>query len=106
MAGKLEWDPSAFRGELRGRLLGALRDCGRLVARRAREKAPVDTGGLAASIHEEVDERKLTCRVYADAPYAINVEYDTSDTHEQPFLRPALFESEGEINRRLRRALE
>ena len=53
------------------------------VASDARSRAPVDTGALRDSI--DVQPGKVTVSV----PYAAFVEYGTSDTPAQPFLRPA-----------------
>lgn len=53
------------------------------VALAARLNAPVDTGALADSIRN--DRGHVTVEV----DYAAYVEYGTSDTPPQPFLRPA-----------------
>ncbi len=49
----------------------------------ASARAPVDTGALRDSIHAEPG------KVVVEVPYAAFVEYGTSDTPAQPFLRPA-----------------
>jgi len=49
----------------------------------ARAYVPVDTGNLQASI------QKGEGGVYSDVEYAPFVEYGTSDTPAQPFMRPA-----------------
>lgn len=53
---------------------------------------PVDTGRLRSSITHDVgqDERGLVGRVGSDVVYAPYVEFGTSRTPAQPFLRPAL----------------
>ncbi len=53
------------------------------VAVDAAAMAPVDTGQLRDSITAEAD------RVTTDVEYAAYVEYGTSDTPAQPFMRPA-----------------
>lgn len=55
----------------------------------AERDAPVLTGRLKASIRVERTSDGGR-RIIADVPYAIFVEYGTSDTPMQPFLRPAL----------------
>jgi HK97 gp10 family phage protein len=55
--------------------------------RNARRFAPVLTGELRESI--TVIARGLTADVEATARYAAYVEYGTSDTRPQPFMRPA-----------------
>lgn len=60
----------------------------------ARRLAPVDTGTLRSSIKfRTVDDRESgwIVYVYAEADYAIYVEYGTVTHSAQPFLRPALF---------------
>jgi HK97 gp10 family phage protein len=57
--------------------------------------APVLTGELRASI--EASAHGLTAEVSADAGYAAYVEYGTSDTAPQPFMRPAVDANEGRL---------
>lgn len=73
---------------------------GSLVERSARQKAPKLTGTLAASIgsHRIRDGVEIT----VDADYGGYVEYGTSDTPSQPFLRPALNEAASEFGRGIR----
>lgn len=59
------------------------------VAAVAREKAPVDTGALRDSI-SVVEAEGNSRDVIADVPYANFVEFGTSDTEPEPFLRPAV----------------
>jgi HK97 gp10 family phage protein len=53
---------------------------------------PVDTGRLRSSITHEIaaDHRGLVGRVGTDVEYAPYVEYGTSRSPAQPYLRPAL----------------
>lgn len=53
------------------------------VAELARQAVPVDTGVLQESIETDGE------RVFTDVAYAGFVEYGTSSTPAQPFMRPA-----------------
>lgn len=77
--------------ELRRRL-------GSIVAEKARGRAPVRTGRLRESIFAR-QTGKGTLSVVAGAPYASFVEYGTRRMKARPFLRPAMAEVEGEIER-------
>lgn len=59
------------------------------VAQRARNRAPVDTGALAASIHR-VKLPDGSFVVGSSVPYASDVEFGTSKQRAQPYMRPAL----------------
>jgi HK97 gp10 family phage protein len=62
----------------------------------AKARAPVLTGTLRDSIHTEPDpENANAVLVGSDVDYAIYVEYGTSDTPMQPFLRPAVDDASG-----------
>jgi HK97 gp10 family phage protein len=64
------------------------------IASDASRIAPRDTGFLANNIRvESVDDR--SARVISEAPYSGHVEFGTSDTPAQPFLRPALYKKRG-----------
>jgi HK97 gp10 family phage protein len=63
--------------------VGAVEVLGQEVADAARRMVPVDTGALRDSITAERG------RVFTDVEYAGPVEYGTSDTEAQPFMRPA-----------------
>ena len=59
------------------------------VAQRARNRAPVDTGALAASIHR-VKLPDGSFLVGSSVPYASDVEFGTSrNKGPQPYMRPA-----------------
>jgi HK97 gp10 family phage protein len=62
------------------------------VAGRASAKAPRRTGRLAASLRVENAGlgQAAEAQVIADTPYSGFVEFGTSDTPAQAFLRPAL----------------
>lgn len=51
----------------------------------AKERAPVDTGKLRDSIRME--HEGLNARIIADCDYAAAVEFGTSRTPPQPFMR-------------------
>lgn len=64
--------------------------------------APVRTGKLRSGIVVEVVQRATGPVLSAGArgvPYALAVEFGTTDTPAQPFLRPALAEMPGKIKR-------
>jgi HK97 gp10 family phage protein len=69
---------------------------GQAVLAGAEARVPVDTGALRDSLHTEEDPSGGTL-VGTDIPYAVFVEYGTSDTPAQPFLRPALDAEQAEI---------
>lgn len=104
-----------------------------LVERRAKEKAPKDTGALRRSITSEVkiEDDEIVGHVFTPLEYAPYVEYgtglfaengngrkdvpwnyqddegnwhSTSGQHPQPFMRPALNESREDILRILKEA--
>ncbi len=60
---------------------------GAAIASIASDLAPVLTGALAASLDYQVGPGEVT--ISSDVPYAAYVEFGTSDTPAQPFLRPA-----------------
>ena len=71
----------------------ALEHKARQVEEAAKSRVPVATGRLRDSIHVEAQEGEV--RVVADAEddgraYASYVEFGTSETSAQPFLRPAI----------------
>lgn len=70
----------------------AVRDACRKVEEAAKRFAPVDTGELRGSISSSVTGKGANTvgKVSASAGHATHVEYGTSKTRAQPFLRPAL----------------
>ncbi|MHB1001279.1 MAG: HK97-gp10 family putative phage morphogenesis protein [Armatimonadota bacterium] len=88
MSANVEW-----RGELFKRLLFTglderMDEVAQAIADEAKSLAPVRTGALRDSIEwiKIGDERF----VGAGVPYAMQVEYGTSRSQAQPFLRPAI----------------
>lgn len=67
----------------------------------AKKKAPVDTGNLRASISMEVDGLEGT--VGTNVEYAPFVEYGTSRQPAQPFMEPAKYKAERELQKILKR---
>ena len=60
------------------------------VLRGAEARVPVATGRLRDSLQIAADPEEDGTLVGTDVEYAVYVEYGTSDTAAQPFLRPAL----------------
>jgi len=61
------------------------------IVREAKQRAPVDTGRLRASITAELVEQGKTPKalVSSNVEYAPYVEFGTENRPAQPFLRPA-----------------
>lgn len=75
-------------------------DMGDLVKDRAFTLAPKRTGFLASHIHARAYSRNSVPAVLvgvSDVAYAIPVEYGTHDTRAQPFMRPAVEETKGQM---------
>lgn len=80
-------DLAAAPAKVQGESVGAVAKSARSVQRDAQRFAPVLTGLLRESI--ETHGAGLTAEVVATARYSDYVEYGTSDTAPQPFMRPA-----------------
>jgi HK97 gp10 family phage protein len=80
-------DLAAAPAKVEGKSAKAVTSTAHSTQRDAQRFAPVLTGRLRESI--TVRASGLTAEVVADAPYAEYVEYGTSDTAPQPFMRPA-----------------
>lgn len=76
------------------------------VVSKAKVKCPKRTGNLSHSIHEELDSSGLVVEIGTDVHYAAYVELGTSRMVGRPYLKPALFESRADVNRRFKAALE
>lgn len=111
---KIEWNPEQITKEIETRAMDRLEKAGELVAARARNKVPVNTGKLKSTIRVTrlKGDPKLNIRVYAGdrvkggsrnkgaergAFYAHMVEFGTAKMAARPFLRPALNEVKGQI---------
>lgn len=71
----------------------------------AKERCPVDTGRLRASVTHEVAPDGLSAVVGTNVEYAPYIEFGTSRMHAQPFLFPALEAHRPEFIRRLQHEL-
>lgn len=70
------------------------------------KRIPRDTGLLASKVFSAVQVKRRGGPVLeagvAGVPYAVFVEFGTSDTPAQPFLRPAIAESEVRLRQKVR----
>ena len=74
---------------IREPLTRKLEQLGQQIEDSARSLVPVDTGRLRNSLHHEV--KGFTLRVGSrDVEYSMYVEYGTSRSPAQPYLRPAI----------------
>lgn len=80
------------------------RPAAEIVAKRASQIAPRDTGFMAEHITVEEDGEKVF--VVSQAPYSVHVEFGTSKMAAQPFMRPALAETERDVLRAAVKALK
>jgi HK97 gp10 family phage protein len=108
----VEFDDRAFTQGL-ARALDALRaasernltDLADVVEQEAKQRVPVRTGRLKRSFKRKT-RRTLdttTIDVINDAPYAALVEFGTSRTQPQPYMRPAQDQARSRANSILRR---
>jgi HK97 gp10 family phage protein len=108
------WHPEVITAEIEKRAMDRLEKAGGVVADRARQIVPVDTGALRNSIRVTrlKGDPKQNIRVYAGnrvkggsmkkgaergAFYAHMVEFGTVKMGARPFLRPALNASKNDI---------
>ena len=95
-------DPKLVEGPIRDFLASA----GATVEGRAKFNSPVDTGRLRASFAHRVEAKLGRVRIGSNVRYASPLEFSRKRPRgigRIPFLRPALSESVGDINRQLRR---
>lgn len=85
--------------EIQKSILLALETIGAVVAEKARDLAPVDTGALQADIRHEVvpDENAVYIGNTEKIPYAKYQELGTSKTKAHPYLKPAAIGSKEDI---------
>lgn len=101
----VDWSPDKITAEVEKKAMDRLQKAGEMVADKARQKVPVDTGKLKETIRVTrlKDDPKLDIRVYAGnrekggAFYAHMVEFGTVKMPAKPFLRPALNQSKASI---------
>lgn len=89
---------TASPSELATELLEPMRNLGQGIGKRAQRIVPKDTWALHDSINTttEIVGDKIVTTVGAgggDVDYAMYVEYGTSRSRAQPYLRPALLQS-------------
>lgn len=103
---RAKWNPiEPITAEIEKRAMDRLEKAGEIVAAKAKQIVPVDTGRLKDSIRvvRLHGDPKQNIRVYAGnrlkgSPfYAHMVEYGTVKKAARPFLRPALNTSKGGI---------
>lgn len=92
-----------FEGELQDQLTGALDDIMARIRDTAKLYAPVDTGQLRASLESAItanSDQLIQGSVGSDLVYSIIQEI------EQPYVRPAMQQNTGYIQRRLQSAVD
>lgn len=95
MSGDVVFDPAALAELVRSDpVAAALARAAVTVEGAAKRLCPVDTGRLRASITHRLgeDAESPFAEVGTDVEYAAYVEFGTSRTRAQPYLRPALAE--------------
>jgi len=97
-ADKLAHQFAAAAAQSVARVPTALAQCGLLVVRTAKQKAPVDTGFLRSAIQMS-PPTQTHVDVVAHASYSAYQELGTSRMKAQPFMRPALDENREEFER-------
>lgn len=93
MAGLISWTPNVLINAVNRQIDTRMTRAGVAMVARARELVPVRTGKLRDSIGFIYRQSDRTVQLYADAPYALFIEFGTYRTHAQPFLRPAIAEA-------------
>lgn len=76
----------------------ALEAVGLLAEGYAKRYCPVDTGRLRNSITHGADMSDTTAYIGTNVEYAAYVEYGTSKTPAQPYLKPAVNDNQAEYN--------
>lgn len=94
------------KDEMQKRTMLALDAIGAVVAGKAQELAPVDTGALRADIRYEVapDENAVYIGNTEEIPYAKYQEFGTSKMKAHPYLKPAATGSKADIHHILQAA--
>jgi len=92
MGARVEWHGAEVTRLVDECLAQGLEEAGSVVETAAAADCPVDTGTLRDSITSSTDGLHLV--VGSDVEYAVFVEVGTRRTPAQPFLRPALYESD------------
>lgn len=87
------WAGDKIRAAIYGNIDTRMRAAGQAIVARAQALAPQRTGQLRASIGYVYRQQDHTLQIYADAMYAIFVEYGTRHMVPHPYIRPALLEA-------------
>ncbi len=87
------WFGDKIKAAIYGDIDTRMRRAGQTIVARAQQLAPIRTGQLRASIGYVYRQNDHTLQIYADAMYAIFVEYGTRHMRPQPYIRPALLEA-------------
>ncbi len=87
------WLGDQIKSRIFGDIDTRMRAAGQAVVARAQTLAPQRSGHLRASIGYVYRQQDHTLQIYADAMYAIFVEYGTRHMRPQPYIRPALLEA-------------
>ena len=97
MANNMEWYGDQVIRSVESAKQGALTGAALVVEGAAKVLSPVDTGNLRSSITHEVltDE----ARVGTNVEYSPYLEYGTRKMSAQPYLRPALDNSEARVKK-------
>lgn len=72
---------------------------GVIALKAARQSVPVDTGALKQSLNLEIDKQGFDAVATIGTPldYAAAVEFGTSSTSPQPYLKPALEQARAKV---------
>lgn len=84
------WRGDELVSQVKAEVDTRMRRCGEAMVTAAKQRAPIRTGHLQASIGYTYRQSDQTVQLYADAPYAIFVEFGTYKMIARPFLRPAM----------------
>lgn len=90
MASFVHWNPRPLEQEMDSKLAAKMVQMGEIGVAEARRLVPVDSGQLRDSIGYTYRQSDKTLQLYADKHYAQWIEFGTSRSPAQPFLRPAM----------------
>lgn len=91
--------------QIPGEVNKAIRASIKIVEKSAKQKAPVDTGALKASINSRMIS-ELEGEIVDGVHYGIHLEYGTRKMRPRPFFRPALIENKNKINNLIQKAVK
>lgn len=92
---KIKDNTDIIKAEMQQKVVEALESVGLLAEAQVKAKTPVDTGRLRNSITHDVDMGEQCAIVGTNVEYASFVEYGTSKTPAQPFLKNTIQENAG-----------